>query len=198
MAMATMGLANDITIIEFAISVTAMETRWARRREARSFRRLPQFLKDRLVAKLILAAIVLVLVSMIPLLAYGPPWAVNPSQSRLRTVIVIDEHKPIISSLVRTRQCMPQAICRNGKDGIIVVVLKSGAMPPYPTSAVVETDEGCAPDAYGNSHCKNRLQLANGREITVQTSHNMQIYPCLKPGEVVEVQPQNPTVAAVH
>ncbi|MDE2135696.1 MAG: hypothetical protein KGM97_04240 [Alphaproteobacteria bacterium] len=151
-----------------------------------------------MVAKLILAAVVLVLASMIPLLAYGPPWVTKTSVPRLRTVIVIDEHKPITSDLVRARQCKPWAVCRNGKDGIIVVVLKSGGMPAYPTTAVVQTDENCAPDIYGNSHCKNRLQLASGGDITVQNSHNMQIYPCLKPDEVVEVQPQRPAIAAVH
>lgn len=175
-----------------------METRRTRRRDARSLRRFPQFLKDRLIAKLILAAVVLILASLIPLFAYGPPWAVKTSEPRLRTVIVMDEHKPITSDLVRARLCKPWEICRNGKGGIVVVVLKSGRAPVYPTTAVVQTDENCTPDIYGDSHCKNRLRLANGHEITVQNSHNMQVYPCLKPGELVEVQPQKAAVAAVH
>lgn len=175
-----------------------METRRTRRREARTLRNLLRFVKDRLVAKLILAAVVLVLAAMIPLLAYGPPWAVRQSAPRPRTVIVIDEHKPITSAVVRARQCKPWGICRNGKGDIVVVALKSGSMPPYPTTAVVQTDEECAPDVYGDSHCKNRLQLANGREITVQNTHNMQVYRCLTPGELVEIRPEQSAIGPIH
>ncbi len=141
--------------------------------------------------KLILIAVVLGLASMIPLLAYGPLWSRasgTVAVSGLKTVIVIDEHKAIASDIVRLRQCHPWLICQNGKDHIDVVVLKRGQIPNHPTKAVVETDTDCAADAYGDSHCTNVLRLSDGREIEVRHDHNMQIYPCLTPGDTVEVE----------
>lgn len=147
-----------------------------------------------LVRKLILAAVVLALASLIPLLPY---WLSSSSKnatvanaSGLRTVIVIAADKPIKTDLVRSRQCRPWLACRNGKDGIDVVELKSGRIPTRAERAVVETDEDCAADFYGISHCTNRLRLADGQVIVVQHDHNMQIYPCLSPGETVEVEPE--------
>lgn len=169
-----------------------MRARNARRLEARSNLTPPKGIAK----KLILAAVVLAIVGMIPLLAYGPLWSKGPNIAKapgLRTVIVIDGRKANASETVRSRQCHPWLICRNGKDGIDVVVLKSGKMLQHPTTAVVQTDTDCAADVYGDSHCTNQLRLANGQEIVVRHDHNMQIYPCLTPGEVVEVKPKPST-----
>ena len=145
--------------------------------------------------KLTLVAIGLILVGTIPLLPY---WLNASSKkiatvSELRTVIVIDASKPITSAEVRSRLCRPWIICRNGKDNIDIVVLKNGQMPLRPTKAVVQTDEDCAPDLYGDSHCTNRLRLSNGQMIEVKHHHNIQIYPCLTPGETVEIEPEPST-----
>ena len=172
-----------------------MRSRNAKRLAARFERSWARAPKRGLVSKLILGAIVLGLASLIPLLPY---WLAGSSKnatvanvSGLRTVIVIAADKPVKTDLIRSRRCHPWQICRNGKDSIDVVELKRGTMPLYPTTAVVQTDEDCTPDVYGNSHCTNRLRLADGRIIVVQHDHNMQIYPCLSPGETVEVKPES-------
>ncbi|MDE2185050.1 MAG: hypothetical protein KGJ78_18710 [Alphaproteobacteria bacterium] len=146
---------------------------------------------------MILAAVVLGIAGMIPLLPY---WlsasSKKPAIARidgLRTVIVIEANKPMTSDVVRSRQCRPWLICRNGKDGIDVVVLKTGKLPLRPVKATVLTDKDCAADVYGDSHCTNRLRLADGQVIVVKHHHNMQIYPCLTPGETVMVEPQPST-----
>lgn len=106
----------------------------------------------------------------------------------LRTVIVVVDGKPATLPAVKARQCGESPQCRNGEDGIEVVALKSGQIPKQPTRAVVETDTDCAPDAYGISHCTNRLRLSDGRVLEVRHDHNMHVYPCLRPGETVELQ----------
>lgn len=107
-----------------------------------------------------------------------------------RTVIVIDASAPITSSVVRDRLCGSFAHCQNGRNGIDIGMLKSGVMPRRPVTAIVETDENCTPDTYGISHCTNALQLPDGSTLVLRHDHNMQAYPCLKPGEVVTLEGQ--------
>jgi hypothetical protein len=64
-----------------------------------------------------------------------------------------------------------------------------GSIPSRPLAATVLTDENCAPDAAGVSHCVNRLRLADGRTLVVRHPHRMMEVPCLEPGEHVMVQP---------
>ncbi len=174
-----------------------MRTRNANRLAARFEQAWARTPKRGLVIKLLIAAAVVLAVSTVRL---WPSWfgvnshgtaAVNAS--RLHTVIVIGANAAMTTDLVRSRQCRPWRICQNGKDGIDVVKLRSGAIPAGPMTAVVETDEDCAPDTYGNSHCTNKLRLANGQVIAVQHDHNMQIYPCLSPGQTIEVEPEPST-----
>ena len=66
--------------------------------------------------------------------------------------------------------------------------LTSGRMPSAATTAVVTSDEDCAPDAAGISNCLNRLRLADGTRLAVRHPHRMAEVPCLSPGERVELR----------
>ncbi len=72
-------------------------------------------------------------------------------------------------------------------------VLRAGVVEGVPPSAVtvatVLTDEDCAPDAQGISHCLNELRLPDGTVLTVRHPHDMSKVPCLTPGEQVELRP---------
>jgi hypothetical protein len=63
--------------------------------------------------------------------------------------------------------------------------LEEGTLPDGPMEGTVLTDEDCAPDAQGISHCRNEVQLANGETVVLRHPHNMQQVPCLAPGEEV-------------
>lgn len=66
------------------------------------------------------------------------------------------------------------------------VSLLQGKLPSGITQVKVLTDENCAPDGQGVSHCLNRLSYSGG-EITVRHNHKMADVPCLQPGEVLQV-----------
>jgi hypothetical protein len=66
-------------------------------------------------------------------------------------------------------------------------LLVAGALPKGAVTATVLTDEDCAPDSDGVSHCRNKLRLASGRTITVRHPHRMMDVPCMTPGEKVRV-----------
>lgn len=108
--------------------------------------------------------------------------------SGMHRVIVIAADATPATAAVRSRLCGASPDCLNGENNIDVTVLESGQMPQHAMLAVVETDENCAPDIYGISHCLNQLRLANGRTIEVRHDHNMARFPCLKPGETVQVE----------
>jgi hypothetical protein len=63
--------------------------------------------------------------------------------------------------------------------------LEEGQLPAGAVEATVLTDEDCAPDAQGISHCRNEVQLASGQTVVLRHPHNMQLVPCLAPGEEV-------------
>jgi hypothetical protein len=63
--------------------------------------------------------------------------------------------------------------------------LEKGAIPDRPVVATVLTDEDCAPDAQGISHCRNVVRLAGGGAVVLRHPHEMQQVPCLEPGEKV-------------
>jgi hypothetical protein len=72
------------------------------------------------------------------------------------------------------------------KPGVVPVELVGGTVPPHAVQARVLTDEDCAPDAAGVSHCLNRLDVA-GVEVAVRHSHRMHEVSCLSPGELVRL-----------
>lgn len=66
-------------------------------------------------------------------------------------------------------------------------LLLDGRLPPGVVKATVLTDENCAPDANGVSHCRNELRLPGGETIVVRHPHRMDQVPCMVPGETVRV-----------
>jgi hypothetical protein len=65
--------------------------------------------------------------------------------------------------------------------------LLEGRLPAGAVTATVLTDEDCAADADGVSHCRNKLRLSGGKTIEVRHPHRMHQVPCMTPGEVVRV-----------
>ena len=132
-------------------------------------------------------------VSKIPEKVQGAESAGSGSGSteNPHTVIAIAEGEPRTSALTQDRLCGASSLCQNGEGGVDVGVLQSGVIPAQPTTAIVQTDTNCNPDAYGISHCSNILRLADGSLIEVRHDHNMQAYPCLDPGETVTIESQS-------
>lgn len=73
--------------------------------------------------------------------------------------------------------------------GAMHALLLKGKPPSRAVMATVTSDEDCAPDAAGISHCLNRLTLEDGRRVAVRHPHAMQQVPCMTPGERVRVVP---------
>lgn len=63
--------------------------------------------------------------------------------------------------------------------------IEKGKLPAGETVATVMTDEDCAPDAQGVSHCRNVVRLPSGKTIALRHPHEMHSVPCLEPGEKV-------------
>lgn len=63
--------------------------------------------------------------------------------------------------------------------------LEKGKLPNEPVVGTVVTDEDCAPDEQGISHCRNVVRLAGGGTIVLRHPHEMHQVPCLAPGEKV-------------
>ncbi len=74
----------------------------------------------------------------------------------------------------------------SGETGPLMTTLVRGQYPDGATHATVRTDENCAADGEGVSHCLNELDLG-GTTIVVQHLHKMSLTPCLTPGETVNV-----------
>ena len=66
--------------------------------------------------------------------------------------------------------------------------LEKGKLPNGPVVATVLTDEDCAPDGQGISHCRNEVSLPNGRIVVLRHPHAMHQVPCLAPGERVRLR----------
>ena len=115
----------------------------------------------------------------------------SPSVAGARTVLVADAGVALPATpFYGTRDCLTNATtCVNGAGGIIVAYAVATPPPTQSSTATVLTDENCAPDRYGVSHCLNRLRLATGRVFTVRHDHNMHNDPCLSPGERVVIRP---------
>lgn len=63
--------------------------------------------------------------------------------------------------------------------------LEKGALPKGQVVATVLTDEDCAPDRKGISHCRNEVSLPSGQIVVLRHPHAMHHVPCLAPGERV-------------
>jgi hypothetical protein len=80
-------------------------------------------------------------------------------------------------------QTLPQL---SGGGGVLMANLVRGQLPAEATQATVQTDENCAPDQQGISHCLNQLTVGT-LAMTVQHHHAMSTTPCLSPGETVKL-----------
>ena len=74
----------------------------------------------------------------------------------------------------------------SSETGPLMTTLVRGQYPEGATLATVRTDENCAADADGVSHCLNELDLG-GTTIVIQHHHKMSLTPCLTPGETVKL-----------
>jgi len=73
-------------------------------------------------------------------------------------------------------------------DGVMNGRLVKGKVPRGETVATVETDDDCAPDESGISHCLNKLRLKDGSQLEVRHPHSMHQVPCMLPGEQVNLK----------
>lgn len=90
----------------------------------------------------------------------------------------------------------PVSWYQNGKDGRYFVPVLVGRISE-PTTGIVKTDSNCAADSQGLSHCRNIIQLQSKEFITIQNTHKMSNYRCLRVGEQVQVQPNGSTSWAI-
>ena len=86
---------------------------------------------------------------------------------------------------VRLSRSMPSP---SNSDGLHAKLVH-GTMPTTTVEATVLSDEECQADAHGLSHCLNRLRLPDGGEIVLRHPHDMEVVPCLAPGEHVRLVP---------
>jgi hypothetical protein len=102
--------------------------------------------------------------------ASSPASAEATGEAGIRTVLVFDGEPPAPSP----------------SQASLHVGLEEGQLPQGgPREATVVTDEDCAPDAEGISHCRNVVQLDGGRTLVLRHHHDMTEVPCLAPGERV-------------
>ncbi|GEM_PF-3175130 len=90
----------------------------------------------------------------------------------------------------------PSSWYLNGKGGRYFVPVVKGKLSG-PTIGVVRTDSNCMPDSQGLSHCHNRIELLSGGSITIQNTHKMSNFRCLRPGERVAVRPNGSSSWAI-
>lgn len=87
----------------------------------------------------------------------------------------------VVSAMREPAPSLPGATMRAVRVG--------GTIPARASLASVMTDEDCAPDAAGVSHCINKVRLQSGAVLTVRHPHRMAQVPCMTPGERIRVQP---------
>lgn len=118
----------------------------------------------------------------------APAQTTHPQASTppSRTVVVAFGKEKLPRELA-ARACGASSECANGQDTLSLVRFVGGIRPPASSLATVLTDTNCDPDAYGISHCLNALRLADGRSLVVRHSHSMHMFPCLAPGDTVEL-----------
>jgi hypothetical protein len=96
------------------------------------------------------------------------PASEGAAAAGLRTVLVFDRAKAPSPSLTTLH-----------------AGLEEGSLPRGSTVATVLTDEDCAPDRQGISHCRNEVRVAGGGIVVLRHPHDMRQVPCLAPGEKV-------------
>lgn len=77
---------------------------------------------------------------------------------------------------------------QNGEDGEYVVMMIDGQIKEE-TKALVLTDENCEVDEEGISRCNQKIEFENGEKGEFIMPHNMMVYRCLRPGEIIKIVP---------
>lgn len=130
------------------------------------------------VAGVLLAGLVAALLVLSPS-DHAARSTASPVQDRAHTA------PPTVRTLIVTRGRREPPPSRPGAT--MHALLLEGKLPSRPTMATVTSDEDCAPDAAGISHCLNRLRLEGAGKLAVRHPHAMSQVPCMTPGERVRV-----------
>lgn len=130
------------------------------------------------VAGVLLAGLVAALLALSPG-DHAAPSTAPPVQDRAHTA------PPTVRTLVATRGKREPPPSLPG--AAMHALLLKGKLPGRPAMATVTSDEDCAPDAAGISHCLNRLRLKGGNRLAMRHPHAMSQVPCMTPGERVRV-----------
>lgn len=116
----------------------------------------------------------------------GLMLSADDSGSAAKSATVVPHYQTLA---LRTVKITSEAQISRGQDPMLVELV-DGTIPPDVTLLYVKTDENCAPDASGVSHCLNRVHFVTSRgagEATLQHHHRMAEEPCLAPGESVKL-----------
>ena len=144
---------------------------------------------QRTVGFTLLAGIALLAAVAIVLFIRSSNTAAVASSTPVAHFVTVGTDQPAAPGTIRTLvvapagQALPQL---SGVGGVLMANLVRGQLPAEATQATVQTDENCAPDQQGISHCLNQLTIGT-LAITVQHHHAMSTTPCLSPGETVQL-----------
>jgi hypothetical protein len=75
----------------------------------------------------------------------------------------------------------------NGAGGRYLLQIERGRAPATgeTIAGVVKTDTDCDPDQQNLNHCRNTIELSDGRWLDVVDNHEMARHRCLSPGESI-------------
>lgn len=75
----------------------------------------------------------------------------------------------------------------NGVGGRYLLQIERGRAPAKgeKIAGVVKTDTDCDPDVHNLNHCRNTIELSDGRSIDVVDNHEMGRHRCLQPDEPI-------------
>lgn len=138
----------------------------------------------------LLATLALGVAAVIALALGAPGPAAQPAAQPTPAPHFVDVRQPDQSAAQARTVVVAQAdetLPRMSADeGPLMTTLVRGQIPAGARQALVRTDENCAPDEQGVSHCLNELEIGAVR-VVVQHHHKMSTTPCLTPGETVNL-----------
>ena len=115
----------------------------------------------------------------------SPPAQTRPLPARADRHDAAHQLPTAVRSLAVVTTAEPAPSARPDRMRALLV---DGKLPARVVTATVLTDEDCAPDAAGVSHCRNKLRLPGGKTIEVRHPHRMHEVPCMTPGETVRLR----------
>ena len=124
------------------------------------------------------------------LVVVGGAWILFGAEGTdVRKPAYVSEHPLDVPETARTVTVSATMPMPSAHERRLSAMLEQGTMPEGPMMAEVLTDTDCAPDEHMISHCRNEVQLPDGRTIVLRHPHNMHKVPCLAPGEQVLLVP---------